>query len=147
MPIKFKFITPQDREYSEECMLRYEVLRKPLGLPPGSEKFPGEEEKSIHLVAVDKKQVVGCVLFYPETPKSGRMYQMAISELYRGKGFGRKLLATLETALESKGFTDIHLYSREEAVGFYLEMGYHPVGALVEKLDILHQRMEKTIKG
>jgi N-acetylglutamate synthase-like GNAT family acetyltransferase len=146
MPIKFKFITPDDREYAHECMLRYEILRKPLGMPPGSELFP-EEKTSLHLIAINKKEVVGCVLFFPENENSGRLYQMAVSEEYQGKGFGRKLISTLEQAVEKLGIKTIHLYAREETVGFYLELGYHPVGSLVEKMEVMHQPMEKTLSS
>jgi ribosomal protein S18 acetylase RimI-like enzyme len=142
--MKFRLITPEDREYSQELMLRWEVLRKPLGLPPGSEVFP-EEKESLHLVALDKKQVVGCVLFHLEGEGAGRVYQMAISELYRGRGFGRKLIAALEEELAKRGVKKIHLFSREDSVGFYLQMGYRPEGSLIEKWGILHQPMEKEL--
>jgi ribosomal protein S18 acetylase RimI-like enzyme len=141
---KFKFIKPTDPEYSQELMLRWEVLRKPLGMPPGSEVF-SDEAQSMHLVAIDKKKVVGCVLFHPESPDSGRIYQMAVSEEYQGRGFGRKLLAFLEKELIKKGIKTLHLYSREESLGFYLQRGYHPIGVMIEKMGISHQPMEKLL--
>ena len=94
--MKFRFIRTQDPEYTKELMLRWEVLSKPLGMPPGSDIFP-EEKESIHLIAMEGKNVVGCVLFHPETAHEGRLYQMAVSEEYHGKGFGRQLIGTLET--------------------------------------------------
>jgi hypothetical protein len=69
--MKFRFITPKDPEYPQELMLRWEVLAKPLGLPPGMEEVL-EEAKSLHLIAVDRKKLVGCVLFRPEGDTQGR---------------------------------------------------------------------------
>jgi ribosomal protein S18 acetylase RimI-like enzyme len=142
--MKFRFIRTEDPEYTKELMLRWEVLRKPLGMPPGSEIFP-EEKESIHLVAMEGKKVVGCVLFHPETQEGGRLYHMAVSEEYHGRGFGRQLISTLEHALARKGFKDIHLYARCEAVSFYEQMGYTPIGEVVERTGIPHQLMQKTL--
>src|SRR3989338_7258036 len=106
--MKFRFIAPDGPEYQAEKMLRWEVLRKPLGMPPGSEVLP-EEEKSLHLIATDAKKLVGCVCFFPETEKGGLIFQMAISEEYQGKGFGRQLLFTLECSLLKRGMRDVYL--------------------------------------
>jgi ribosomal protein S18 acetylase RimI-like enzyme len=83
--MKFKFIKLTDPYYRDELMLRWEVLRKPLGMPPGSELQP-EEKDSFHLIALEKKQLVGCVLFHPESQTEGKIFQMALSEEYRGQG-------------------------------------------------------------
>ena len=63
--MKYKFITVDGPEYPAERMLRWEVLDKPLGIPPGTEILP-EELQSLHLIALDGKRLVGCVCFYPE---------------------------------------------------------------------------------
>ena len=87
--MEFKFITTLDPEYAAERELRIEVLRKPLGLPPDSIFFPFEDE-SVHLVALDKDRVVGCVLFKPDGA-DGRLFQMAVDECYQRRGLGREL--------------------------------------------------------
>lgn len=142
--MKFKFIQQKDPEYSKERMLRWEVLSKPFGIPPESEANL-EEEKSLHFVAAEGRAVVGCVLFYPESPQSGRLHQMAISEDYRGKGFGRRLLTTLEHELAKRGIADIYLYSKEDTVNFYAQMGYHSEGSLVDIRGMPQQLMKKHL--
>ena len=69
--MKFCFITPVDPAYQHELMLRWEVLFKPLGLPPGGE-VEADEKKSLHLIALEKKKLVGCVVFSPESETAGR---------------------------------------------------------------------------
>ncbi|MFI5333790.1 MAG: GNAT family N-acetyltransferase [Chlamydiales bacterium] len=142
--MKFRFITPQDPEYPQELMLRWEVLAKPLGLPPGMEE-KNEETKSLHLIALDRKKLVGCVLFCPEGEKQGSVREMALSEEYQGRGFGRKLMAMLEHALQERGIEEIKLLSPPERTGFYERMGYKHAGELVKKSGILWQPMRKTL--
>lgn len=142
--MKFKFITPNHAYYPQELMLRWEVLRKPLGLPPGSEVFDGENE-SVHLIAMEDKKIVGCVLFHPESKTSGRISQLALSEEYRGRGFGRKLLATLERFLSTQGYNDLYLYAREDLQSFYAKAGYQMEGDPILRLGSFHRVMKKTL--
>jgi ribosomal protein S18 acetylase RimI-like enzyme len=142
--MKFRFIQCEDPEYQAELMLRWEALRKPLGLPPGSERHP-EEAESIHLLALEGKRIVGCVLFYPENSEKGRLYQMAVSEEYRGQGFGRKLLAKLEESLKQKGYHEVYLYARDESLGFYERMGFHKEGNAILKDGLDHFLMRKQL--
>jgi predicted GNAT family N-acyltransferase len=142
--MKFKFITPSHAYYRDELMLRWEVLRKPLGMPPGSEVVP-EEMESLHLLVIDEKKIIGCLLFHPETDHSGRIVQMALNEEYRGKGCGRKLMHNLEQALSKKGISHLYIYAREDLEGFYERMGYHPDGDFFERMGALHRVMKKVI--
>jgi len=143
--MRFKFIQKKDPEYTKERMLRWEVLSKPQGMPPESVYTP-EEEASLHFVAIEGKSVVGCVLFYPETPEGGRVHQMAISEEYRGKGFGRQLLTTLEHELVKRGVKEVHLFARQDTLGFYEQMGYHLRGNPLEIGGISQQLMQKNLE-
>jgi len=142
--MKFRFIKTNDPEYVKEKMLRWENLRKPLGLPPGSEVIP-EDKDSLHFVAFDKKDLVGCVLFHPESAIKGRLFQMTISEEYRGQGFGRKLIATLEHFLNDKGYQEVYLYAREDSLGFYKQMGYHAEEETIEIVHLPHRLMRKQL--
>jgi len=141
--MKFKFITPSHASYRDELMLRWEVLRKPLGMPPGSEVLP-EEMECLHLIAIEDKKLVGCVLFHPESEHSGRVLQLALSEEYRGKGGGRKLVSNLEQALAKRGVSDLYLFAREDLIGFYERLGYHLEGESFERMGVPHRIMKKT---
>lgn len=142
--MKFKFIQVNDPEYTKELMLRWEVLQKPLGLPPGSEVFPQETE-SLHLLAIEGKKVVGCILFYPETEKIGRVSQLAISDEYQGKRFGRQIMNTLETVLFKKGIEEIYLHVLEETAYFYRQLGYEEHGNRYERMGVYHREMKKRL--
>ncbi|MBS3904154.1 MAG: GNAT family N-acetyltransferase [Simkania sp.] len=142
--MKFKFIKTHQPEYPKELMLRWEVLRKPLGMPPGSELFP-EENESLHLVAIEGKQVVGCVLFHQENEERGKLFQMAISPEYHGIGFSRRLMLTLEQALVKKGIREVYLLAGDEAISFYSHMGYHVEEGVVQCFGLPHCTMTKHL--
>ena len=142
--MKFKLITPKAPEYEAERMLRWEVLSKPLGMPPGSEEIP-EEMQSMHLIALDGKRLVGCVCFHPEDETKGRIFEMAVSEEYQGKGFGRQLLHTMERMLVQKGIHNVYLYARPEVEEFYALMGYQPEGELVVNMGLKQRLMKKSL--
>ncbi len=141
--IKFRFIAPNGPDYAAERMLRWEVLRKPLGMPPGSEKLP-EEDQSFHLIASIGKKIVGCVCFFPETETNGRIFQMAVSEEYQGRGLGRQLFQTLERSLIKQGVRDVYLYVRSESEGFYQRMGYSGEGDLINRFGEMYRLMKKA---
>ena len=142
--MKFRFINTEDPAYPKELMLRWEVLKKPLGLPPGSEILP-QEQGGMHLIALEGKEVVGCVLFLPESSSSGSLSQLAVSEEYHGKSFARQLIIKLEQMLVKKGYLDIYIYAHPDSVAFYQQLGYHSDGEPVEKCGVFHQLMKKSL--
>jgi len=131
--MKFKFIRTTDPEYARERALRWEMLHKPMGLPPGSEVYP-EDEKGLHLVAIDKKEVIGCLLFSPDSERSGKLLQLAFSDKGEPHHF-RKLLHHLERHLYEKGFREITCFVKEEMIPFYEKLGFH-----------LSEKMAETVR-
>ncbi len=143
--MKFKVITPNAPEYPAERMLRWEVLSKPLGMPPPEEDVFPEEMQSLHLIALDGKRIVGCVCFHPESESNGRIFEMAVSEEYRGRGFGRQLLHTLEKTLVQKGILHVYLFARPESEEFYALMGYQPDGDVILNMGLKQRIMKKIL--
>lgn len=143
--MKFKLINPEGPEYEAERLLRWEVLSKPHGMPPGSEIFP-EELQSLHLIALEGKRLVGCICFHPESVSNGRIFEMAVSEEYQGPRFGRKLLHTLEQMLAKRGISDVYLYVRAESEEFYSLMGYRPEGESIVQMGVQLRKMQKNLQ-
>ena len=109
-------------------------------------QFPFEAE-SLHLVAVEAGQVVGCVLFHPEGPGTGRLFQMAVEPDRQGTGLGTRLVEALEEELVRRGFREVTLHARDTAVGFYARLGYSPVGPPYVEVGIPHQNMRRSLEG
>lgn len=135
-----------DPMYAGERRLRYLVLRKPLGMPEGSEENRREAECR-HWVAVDDDgAVIGCVLWLPEAPErqSGRLLQMAVAAHLQGQGVGRLLVEALEAGVVAAGFVEVTLHARATAIGFYERLGYAIYGEPFEEVGIPHRLMRKS---
>lgn len=141
---ELRFITPQDPLYAHELALRWEVLRRPLGHPQGSERFPFEGE-SLHLVLFEDGQVTGCVLFHPESAERGRLFQMAVRPDLHRTGRGARLVRHLEEALRARGVREVHLHARRVVEGFYAALGYAPEDEPYEEVGIPHIGMRRTL--
>ncbi len=121
------------------------MLRMPLGQERDAVAFPFEAE-SLHLVALDAGRVVGCVLFHPEGPATGRLFQMAVEPDRQGRGLGTRLVRALEDEVRARGFREITLHARDTAVGFYARLGYVSFGMPYVEVGIPHQNMRRTLE-
>ncbi|HPW46044.1 MAG TPA: GNAT family N-acetyltransferase [bacterium] len=142
--MEIRFINTQDPLYRLERALRVDVLRKPLGLDAGTEEFPFERE-SLHLIALDGKIPVGCVLFRPQG-KTGRLYQMAVREKYRGQGLGAMLVREMEKRLISDGIEEVYLHARHTSAPFFEKLGYKIEGEPFIEIGIEHRMMKKNFR-
>ena len=137
-------ITMDAPEYEREPELRFRVLREPLGIRREDVTYP-YDLGSLHWVAKDADQVIGCVLFHPETEKSGRLLQMAVTPSLQGKGIGRDLVRALERDVKARGFEEITLHARGEKIGFYERLGYEVYGDPFVEVGIPHRHMRRKV--
>jgi predicted GNAT family N-acyltransferase len=143
--MELRFIQPDDALYAQELELRFKVLREPLGHARSDVLFPFEHD-SLHLVALDRgRQVVGCVLFHPEHPTFGRLFQMAVASPERGRGLGRELVRRLESELARRGVREVHLHARANVVRFYEQLGYQIHGEPFVEVSVLHRSMRREL--
>jgi N-acetylglutamate synthase-like GNAT family acetyltransferase len=138
--MKFKFINQQDPYYQEERFLRWEALEKPLGIPPDFQSTP-EEKNSIHLVAINKNKIVGCVLCYPISKEEGRIFDCVIED--EKGGFARQMMHKLEEGLKKRGLSEVYVMAGEENQSFFSHLGYRSEGESFEEYGISYQKMGK----
>jgi predicted GNAT family N-acyltransferase len=132
-------------EYQQECALRQEVMRKPLGLNLYDEDLVAERGQ-IHFGLFDEKdQLLACVIAVPVTATEAKVRQMAVRPPLQGKGCGRLLLEAAEKVLAQRGFTDLYLHSRMTAIGFYEHLGYQRKGPDFMEVGLPHVKMRKKI--
>jgi len=142
--MRFKFIGLSDPYYREELMLRWETLEKAKGLPPGLET-PAEERESFHLIALEKKDLVGCIVCHPQSETEGKIFSIALSDEYKGKPFSRKMLTTMEEFLMNKGISHVYILAVEEMRDFYFHLGFVPEEDPFVDFGISYQKMGKTL--
>jgi hypothetical protein len=132
----------ESKEYDAAVALRYEVLRKPLGMVYTPEQL-AEEATETHVIAVADAKVVGVLLLKRISDTKMKMRQFAVDDAFQGQGIGSALVAFAEDFAIENGFSIITLNARMTAVPFYERLGYDVVGDEFVEVGIPHLRMVK----
>jgi predicted GNAT family N-acyltransferase len=146
---RIALIGPNHPLYPQEVDLRERVLLEPIGYTMA--KFAADfpfEDRFEHFVAVIEhpkgKRVVGCVCLLPNHPEPGvgKLMQMAVDPQRQGEGIGRELVAHLERrAFGELGLRELYCHSREDACGFYRQMGWTIAGERFMEAGVPHFKM------
>jgi predicted GNAT family N-acyltransferase len=146
-PESIKIMEPQTKEQFEAYYLtRYEVLRKPWGQLPGSEK-DDQEDACIHIMAINNSdEILGVCRLQFNSASEAQLRYMGVNSNTQGLGIGKKLISYAEQRAKEKGAKKMILQAREIAVEFYKKCDY----TIVEKSylmwgEIQHYLMEKNI--
>ena len=124
---------------------RWEKLRKPLGMPKDSLK-DDKEQDSCHLIAVDcDEEVVGTGRLHFNSEKEGQIRYMAVNESIQRKGLGSSIVLELEMMAKKKGAKKMVLNARENALNFYLSLGYKEIEPYESDTGIPHTTMSKEL--
>ena len=133
-------------EFSKYFIFRWEMLRKPLNLPLGSEQDELENH-AFHIAAYNNKNIIGVGRLHIEKNQSARIRYMAVRENYQHQGVGSSILRELEKIAKTKNAETCWLYARETAISFYLNNNYQIKGIATSELEIKHHRMEKVLQN
>ena len=133
-------------DFEKYYQLRWEVLRKPWNQPKGSEKDENEKS-SIHIMALNEKDdCVGVSRLQFNSAEEAQVRFMGVRDDQQGKGVGKKLMHYLEEKARQKGAKKVVLQARENAVKFYLSIGYVVVVESFLLWGIIqHYRMGKSL--
>jgi N-acetylglutamate synthase-like GNAT family acetyltransferase len=132
-------------EYEMMLRLRYELLRKPLGLSFN----PGELEKEkedVLMGAFEDDRLLGCCLLTRVDPETIRLRQMAVPNNLQGKGIGRALMIFAENIARDMGYETLMMHARVTATGFYEKLGYVKKDGQFIEITIPHVIMEKKLR-
>ena len=138
--------SPENKEEWENYLIfRWEILRKPLGMSKDS-LSDSIEDKSFHLMGIDDEEKViasGRVHFNCEN--EAQIRYMAVDDSFKRKGVGTEIVKELENYAQSKGANIMVLNARENAISFYLSLGYEEVGPYQSDTGIPHKTMKKNL--
>lgn len=137
------------QEWEKYYQLRYTVLREPWSQLKGSEKLQ-DEDQADHVMIIDDEthEIVGVARMQINTPTQGQVRCVAVAPQVQGKGVGKLLMKYLEELAQQKGIKEIILDARENAVKFYLSMGYEIVEESYLLFGVIqHWKMKKTINA
>lgn len=140
-----KEIAHGSKEYKQMIQLRYEILRKPLGLHFTDEEL--EKEKNDILIGVlEDDQMLACCMLTRMNPETVRLRQMAVHKNLQGKGIGASLLNFAENLARDRGYKHLVMHARKVALGFYEKQGYKASGDEFIEVSIPHYVMSKKLK-
>jgi GNAT superfamily N-acetyltransferase len=139
-----KIIDHNSAEYRKMVQLRYDILRKPLGLQFQPEELEKEKE-DILIGAFEEEQILGCCLLTKTEPQTVRLRQMAVSGSLQGKGIGRQMMQFAEDVARDYGYRRITMHARNSAIGFYEKLGYEVRGNEFLEVTVPHHVMEKKL--
>lgn len=125
--------------------LREKVLRLPLGLSLYNEDTSGDVADDVFIALTEEKEVIGCLMAKNLGQNLLKLRQMAVAEEWQGKGVGNLLMQKAEADAVAKGFKKIELHARQNAIGFYEQLGYKGSGELFMEVTIPHRTMEKFL--
>jgi len=131
-------------DYEATVALRYDVLRKPLGLEFSPEQLAAESS-DVHCALWEGSLLVGCLVLTPQIGGVVKMRQVAVRSDRQGEGLGRVLVEFCESEAKSRGFAQMVLNARDTAVPFYLRLGYELEGDPFIEVGIPHRKMRKTL--
>ena len=103
-------------------------------------------EGTRYIVLLDDGYPVATCRFYETRPNSVVLGRVVVLPEYRGRELGRKTVREAEKWISERGYREIVIDSRVEAVAFYEKLGYETVCDTVEKsgtFDCI--RMRKTL--
>ena len=134
-----------ESEWENYFNFRWEMLRKPIGMSKQTVKDDLEKE-SYHLMVVNKKdEVIGSGRLHFNNKKEGQIRYMAVSDSIQRKGLGTSIVLKLEIMAKKKGAQEMVLNARENAINFYLSLGYKEIEPYQSDTDIPHTTMSKEL--
>jgi predicted GNAT family N-acyltransferase len=119
--------------------LRYEVLRRPIGIA-ATRPHPLDTPASWHVLAIDAEtqRLVGVASFSPET---GRLFQMAVVQDRRGAGLGRAIVQRVVAEARQRNVREVTLHARHYAIPFYRKLGFTEHGDHFTEVGMEHATM------
>jgi predicted GNAT family N-acyltransferase len=140
--IPIDFGTP---EYDEAVSIRYDVLRKPLGLQFTVTQLE-KEWQDVHFACYsERSEMLGCLILTKINDTTLKMRQVAVKERLQGAGVGKALVEASETYATMNNYTNIELSARDTAIPFYERLGYEIISDTFTEVGIAHKKMTKQI--
>jgi predicted GNAT family N-acyltransferase len=138
--------SPENKDEWERYLLfRWEMLRKPLGMSMDS-LADSIEEESFHLMGIDEEgNVIASGRVHFNTSDEAQIRYMAVDDNFKRQGIGSEIVTELERYAFSKKAVTITLNARENAISFYLSLGYSEVCPYQSDTGIPHKTMKKDL--
>lgn len=134
-----------DAEWSDYYALRWRVLRQPWQ-QGGPDRDETDDSSTHRLVCNARGDVLAVGRIHQVDDTTGQIRFMAVESGHERKGYGSKLLTSLEHAAHDMQLKTVILQARENAVPFYQQHGYRVIEKTFLLFDeIQHYLMQKQL--
>ena len=108
--------------------LRYEILRRPLGMPSSGAVFPGDEDQTtLHILALFESDLIGCATLMIGDSDEIQLRGMAVANPWQRRGVGQRIVSTAKSVAVEKT-KSLWCNARFPAIGFYQRQGWTSFG-------------------
>jgi len=144
IPYTIRIIDYGGSDYLAMCKLRDEVLRIPIGLRLTEEEIQ-RDVNDILIAYIVNDEALACCILTENDSNTVQLRQMAVTQSYQQKGFGKEILLFAEQIAEEKNYSKIRMHARKTAIEFYKKSGYTVIGEEFSEVGIPHYEMEKLL--
>ncbi len=139
---------PQTEEELERYyQFRWEMLRKPLHQPKGSERDAWDAMAHHQMVVDEEGNLVAVGRLYINADNEASIRFMAVDPSVQEKGLGTLMAMTLESVARQEGVKRVTCSAREDAVEFFAKLGFVSQGEITtpQTTPVRHFLMIKPI--
>ncbi|BDH43977.1 GNAT family N-acetyltransferase [Salmonella enterica subsp. enterica serovar Choleraesuis] len=137
-----------EQELESYYQFRWEMLRKPLHQPKGSERDAWDAMAHHQMVVDEDGNPVAVGRLYVNAENEASIRFIAVSPLVQDKGLGTLVAMTLESVARQEGVKRITCSAREDAVDFFAKLGFVNQGEITtpQTTPLRHFLMIKPVK-
>lgn len=146
MSIQFKIIEVGTAEHNRMLDLRHRILRAPLNLIATEEELAKDVNYTLLGAFLPNNELTACCFLSPIDGSVVQLRQMAVDDLYQGKGYGSQIMKFAEDTAKQQNYNQIHLHARKTAEAFYEKLGYEIQGDYFLEIGIPHIAMTKILE-
>jgi len=144
MTLEIRIFRQGDPDYLLSLILRYKILRVPLGLTFSASDL-AKDKDDMHVGLFDQDAILATLTLTDMHDGTIKMRQVAVDDSRQGSGLGSQLVAYADDYARKNGYKLIHCHARDVAKDFYLKQGYKVVGDEFTEVGIKHYYMEKAL--
>lgn len=113
-----------EEELARYYQFRWEMLRKPLHQPKGSERDAWDAMAHHQMVVDEEGNLVAVGRLYINADNEASIRFMAVEPSVQDKGLGTLMAMTLESVARQEGVKRVTCSAREDAVAFFAKLGF-----------------------
>lgn len=142
---EFTELETTSQAFAAAWALRCRVLLDPFGID--HELAREDDAVGRHFALMQGAECLATLMLVPLDDETVRMRQVAVRPELQRQGWGRRLLEETEARMVAEGGAKLVAHVRDEALQFYLALGYRQVGLPFMEVGLKHHLVERLLPG